>query len=380
MRTLYPGAVLLFYDYPQVFLGNDVVGTQYACMVCAESDDGPTYACTPVSQNRALQLLTGRLDLRTLFAQPELLEFYTASFPEGAEGSLVMHAAEYDQMPDSLLPEAGLLFQYQDEVAINAADLNTTVSYVSLGVPEAETSARIRSATLAQFLSIFQTTIRNFARFQAKLAKKPMKRDDDSFSADVFGFAKGSFTVKFRSSHPTDMFGEVPAFSAAMDRLSEFLKHIDNPDLAIHLLQSVKGHTASSLIKMLEFLAAHACPIKIEWATPSMRSADRAEARLGAIRELVAQCRARSDLSIEEVTIKGMLEAANHGAGTWTMVSEEDQELYSGGIHPESRATVSGMMILKTRYEFICEETIEVVKGTGKEVRQLSLKTVRVLD
>jgi hypothetical protein len=380
MKTLNPGAILLFYDYPQVFLGTDSVDTLYACMVSLENEDGPSYACTPVSRRSATELSQGRKDLRSVFEHPELPEFYKASFVDDLNGSLLMQPAGYTRMPVEMLPEAGLVFNFEDEVAISASDLNTTVSFVSLNVPEAATEARIRATTLAGFLGIYQTAIQYLARTQAKRAKRPLKRDDDSFSADVYGFAKGSFTVKFRGSNETDIFGEIPAFSAAMQKLTEFLLQVRNPAEALDFLQSVKGHTASSLIRLLEFLSTHTCPIKVEWATPSMRSAVRVEADLGAIRELVARCRERSDLSIEEVTITGRLEAARHGAGTWTMISEEDNEPYSGDIHPESSVTVSGMRIEQTRYQFVCEETIEVVNGTGKEVRHLALKTVKVLD
>lgn len=379
MRTLRPGAVLLFYDYPQVFVGTDEVDTRYVCMVTDEDEEGPSYLCTPISAAREAALLSGRFDLRTVFTRPEVADFHTAKFPSQSEGNLELTSALFDVVPPELLPAEGLVFDSYDEVALNAAELNTTVSHVSLGVPEASEGARIHSATLADFLAIFQTVVRNLARFQAKSAGNRLKRDDNSFSTDVYGFAHGSFTVKFRPSNGGDMFGETPAFSAALESLSDFLALTNRPDAAIEFLQSVRGHTAASLIRLLNFLAERSCPIKVRWATPSMSKASATSAQLATITELVSRCRQRSDLSVEEVTIVGLVLAADLDNNTWKLLGEQDKETYSGEIHPDSTATLRGMIITDARYEFKCEETIEVVQATGREIRRLFLRAVRRL-
>lgn len=379
MRYLRPSAVLLFYDFPQVFVGKDDVDTRHVCMVTHEGDDGPSYICTPISAARENDLLSGKLDLRSVFAQPEIIDLHIGQFSSQLEGELELTSARLDVVPQDLLPAEGLFFDSYDEVALNAAELNTTVSHVSLGVPEASEVARIHSSTLGDFLGIFQTVVRNLARFQANLAGKRLKRDDDSFNTDVYGFAKGSFTVKFRPSNGGDMFGEVPAFSAALESLSEFLALANNPDAAIEFLQTAKGHTAASLIALLGFLAEKSCPIDVKWATPSMIKSSRVSAPLSSIVELVSRCRQRSDLSIEEVKIVGSVLAADFDNNTWKLVSEQDKETYSGEIYPGSNATLRGMIITDARYEFICDETIEVVQATGREIRHLFLKSVKKL-
>ena len=378
-KSLRPILVLLFYDYPQVFIGLDDVGTNYVCMAVGEGDGVPTYLCVAISVNRKEELLRGVIDLRSAYSDPEIRDFYTAKSMGAEEVILRMESIPYLVVPEELLPETGLLFEEFDEVAVIAAELNTTVSYVSLGVPEAAETARIKSLTLASFLSIFQTTIKNLARISAKAAKNALKRDDDSFSADVFGFAKGSFTVKFRSSHSSDIFGDNPSFSTALAKLNEFLALADSPEKAIEFLQSVKGHTASSLIKFLVFLSENSCPIKVMWANPSMPSSSKTVTSLAAVKELVLLCKQRSDLSIEEMVIKGRISAADE-VGTWKIVSEDDQSIYSGEVHPESSVTLSGIILTNARYEFTCEEIVDVAKATGKETRKFLLRTVKKLD
>lgn len=380
MKKIRPQLVLLFYDLPQVFIAEDAVNGRYVCMLSEEKETGPVFICTPISSYRIGKLTGGELDLRTVFREPELEEFFTAEFSPDLDDSLTITNVTYGSLAEDILPDPGLTFDGFDEVSIKASELNTTVSYVSLGVPEASESARIKSTTLAGFLYIFQSAIKHFTRVSARAAKNALKRGDDSFYADVFGFAQGSFTVKFRSSHSSDMFGENPTFSAAMTQLNKFLSLSDSPTDAVMFLQGVKGHTASSLIKLLGFLSENSASIKLEWATPSMVSCQRSELSLEKIRNLVEVCRQRSDLVIEEVIIIGRVSMADQNIGTWKIVSESDQETYSGEIPAESNISLSGMVINDARYQFTCEEIVEVVTATGQEKRSLLLREIKKLQ
>jgi hypothetical protein len=379
MKKLLVEVVLLYYDYPQVFVGRDEVDSRYLCMITDDGELGPNFACMPVSRRRISELTSGRLDLRDAFEQPEVAEFYVAQFSQSADASLTMNNADYSEMPRHFLPAPGVIFEDYDEVSLTAAELNSTVSFVSLEVPESSDSTRIRSSTLAGFLNIFQAMVRNFGRVAARAAKKPLKRGDDSYSADVFGFAMGSFTIKFRSSHPSDLVGESPTLSAAMAQLNRFLAVSDDPDKAIAFLQSVRGHTASSLIKMLEFLLQHSSAIRVNWANPSMTSSQGAQMPLHAIKTLVEICRQRSDLSVEEVVIRGRVSKADVDAASWKIESDDDHEVYSGEISPGSGINLNGITITDALYEFTCQEVAEVVPATGQERKKLLLLSIKKL-
>jgi hypothetical protein len=344
-----------------------------------DSENGPIYSCVAISPARADMLTSGKIDLRSVFEAPELSEFYLAHFSASDHRTLAVEQANYTAFPANSLPGEGLVFNEFDEVAQAAAELNTTVSFVSLDVPEAAQSARIRSATLGGFLFIFQSIVRNLSRTVARTAKRPLKRDDDSFAADVFGFAQGSFKIKFRSAYPSDITGESPVFTIAMTEVQKFLASAANPAVAIEYLQSVKGHTASSLIKLLSFLSEHGAGIHMEWANPSMSSACRSRLELDNIRQLYEMCRQRTDLTVQEVVLRGRVDLAADKAGSWKIISEEDQEAYSGEILPGSKISLSGMIITNAVYEFTCEEHIETVSATGREIRRLLLKNYKKL-
>jgi hypothetical protein len=379
MRNLTPKLVLLFYDYPQVFIGMDCVDTLFICMAIEEADDGPVYVCTPISEKRRDLIVNGKMDLRSAFSQPEIEELYIAQ-PNGCtDESMSLKVADYSRMHNDILPESGLIFDCFDEVAIKAAELNTAVSYVSLGVPEASESARIKSTTLAGFLSVFQNAIKNLTKLAAKETNKKFAKDEESFCTDVFGFSMGSFTIHLRSSVESDIFGDNALLSKSLEKMNAFLALVDTPDQAILYLQSIKGHTASSLIKLLSFLSDNSCPIRHRWANPEMSTSNKSEVALQKIKGLAALCRNRSDLMIEEVTITGNFIGCDIGSTSWKIISEEDGKTYSGEIHPESSATMAGIIMKNARYKINCEELLEITSVTGKEVKRLRLRTFEKL-
>jgi hypothetical protein len=114
MKKLIPQIILLFYDYPQVFIGKNEVDTLFICMVTSETDSGPIYTCTPISIARKNQLISGMLDLRTVFSKPEAQEFYQAATSAEANDSIpefmLLTPLTYIMMPTNLLPAVGLYF------------------------------------------------------------------------------------------------------------------------------------------------------------------------------------------------------------------------------------------------------------------------------
>lgn len=380
MKKLIPQIILLFYDYPQVFIGKNEVDTLFICMVTSEADSGQIYTCTPISIARKNQLVSGLLDLRTVFSKPEVQEFYQAEPNTAANDFMLLTALPEIAMPINLLPAEGLYFDALDEVALKAAELNTTVSYVSLGVPEAHENVRIKSTTLAEFLNVYQNALKNLTKLTAKEMNKPLKRNDDPFCTDVFGFSMGSFTIHLRSSAESDLLGNNYLLAMSLEKMNNFLTLVDDPDQAILYLQSIKGRTASSLIKLLAFLTEKSCTIKHRWANPEMMVSAKSEVTLGKIKGLATLCKRRNDLLIEDVTITGIVSAANKDTNTWKIISDEDQITYSGAVHEDADVTLSGITIGSVRYKFHCEELSENITATGKEVSNLFLKKIDVLQ
>jgi len=342
-------------------------------MAIAEDEAGPIYLCTPISKKRHDKLVTSKIDLKEIYEKPEVGEFYKSIFSED-EDSLIIEKEFYNVCPSDYLPEEGLFFDNYDEVASKALEENTTVSYASLSPAEAIDSPRIRTSKLSEFLILYQNSIKYLTKLSAKEIKKSIPKNETPFSTDVFGFSYGSFTVQIRSSYDGDLLGDNALLSTAFAKLNMFLALTSNANEAIEYLRSVKGHTASSLIKLLEFMSNNSCPMKHQWASPSMGQSQSIKVELPHIHELVELCRQRDDLTKEKLELTGRFISANSKTGSWTLETD-DKETFTGTVSPESDVTLHGIIIEKQKYKVSCEEKIEVILGTSKEVKQFYITT-----
>lgn len=376
MKTIKLLHVLLDYDYPQVFVACDRIGVRYICMVSEVVDQGPAFLCVPVSGQRCDELLNGKIDLRTVYEAPELSEFYRAT-PNDLVEPFGIERALMDVVPQESLPEPGLTFSFNDEVLIKAQELNATVAYASLAVPESVREPRIRTRKLSAFLNIYQSVLRNLAKIAAKEAGKPIPKGENPYESDVFGFCFGSFTVQVRSAESSDLFGENKALVTAFQKLNEFLDTANNADTAVQFLSTVKGHAASSLIGLLNFISENDCQLTNRWSTPMMQSSSQSLIRVVSAQNIIQRCRQREDLSVESLELVGIVDSADATSGSWKILV--DGIAYSGGVKEGSGINLAGIT-LRNRYKFLCEEKIEMVLGTGREIKKISLIRFDLLE
>ncbi|EMQ5443031.1 hypothetical protein WHA67_004603 [Pseudomonas aeruginosa] len=361
--------VLLDYDYPQVFIASDLIGVRYVCMISEVAAQGPAFLCVPVSGRRCDDLLGGKIDLRQVYEEPEIPEFYLAT-PDDLIEPFDIERAQMEVVPQELLPEPGLAFSLNDEVLIKAQELNATVAYASLGVPESVREPRIRTRKLSAFLNIYQGVLRNLARAAAKAAGKPIPKGEDPYESDVFGFCYGSFTVQVRSAEPCDMLGENKALIIAFQTLNEFLDVAVNTDDAMQFLTKLKGHAASSLIGLLNFITENDCQLTNRWSTPGMHSSNQSRIRVATAQNIIQRCLLREDLSVESLELVGVVDSADATTGFWKIFV--NGVAYSGGVKEDSGINLAGIT-LRNRYRFRCEEKIEMLLGTGREIKKISL-------
>ena len=379
MDKITPTTVLMYYDFPQVFIGRSAVDQNYCCMIISEEESGPKYICTPISNHRSIELSTGRIDLRQVFEVPESAKFFHAYCEPSCEDAINLHLQDMVICPEALLPKAGLIFEEYDEVASKALELNATVSYASLSVPESEKQTRIRSTTLAQFLTHYQNAVKLIAKRTAKELRRQIGKDSNTHSLDVFGFSRGSFTVQLRSSNDGDLFADNHVLTTTLYSLGEFLENTENPDAAIEYLHSIKVHAASSLIRLLEFLDENKCPLKQQWATPRIGESRTSKTTVNGVRNLIEICKQRKDLTEVTVVLVGVVSTASINGNTWKLLNEEDGVQYSGDVQEGSNISMGGIVIQKKRYKFHCIERIDLNIGTGQEKTQLSVFDIEEL-
>jgi len=106
MEKIKPIIELLYYDYPQVFIGRNIEDQNYCCMVITENEFGPQYLCTPISDQRTQRISDGYIDLRDVYEYPEVNYFYLASYNEEDEESISLILQDYTSCPEEFLPNS----------------------------------------------------------------------------------------------------------------------------------------------------------------------------------------------------------------------------------------------------------------------------------
>ena len=105
MRTINPKQILVFYDEPILFTATDAVESLYLCLLSSIPDE---YDCTAIriSYGRLTEYLSKRVDLRTVFTNPEISGEYFRVTPDGEE-RLILSPLDEKDLTEDRLPEEG---------------------------------------------------------------------------------------------------------------------------------------------------------------------------------------------------------------------------------------------------------------------------------
>lgn len=378
-KTVQYVRTLVYYDAPQVFVAADVVGTNYLSLLVSQSGEGDRYVLVPVSEGRLSDFQSGRVDLRSVFTQPETDTFYSSVVP--VDGTLsTLSLAPISSIDESWLPDEGFFYETQgvtesDALAQEAISRNRAILHLALSPPEARTETKIDSYKLAEALGIFQSVVKYaYKRAMATLtpATRRLLGDPENYGMDVFAFSPGSFTIHFQSKIPADLVGYVNIVHAfrTVDDVTELLQ---DPERAVERIQVLRGHFASSYKRLLEYVVENNASLSYAWTTPEIGSPQQHRIPIGKAAELYELLSQVTDIGVEAVTLTGTLIKANTKTGAWTLRSIDDGREYHGRIKAGAAVSLKGMVLGENVYRFICEETITGVVGTGEEKKDLAL-------
>lgn len=116
--------ILVYYDCPQVFVAEDIVGTKYLCLLVSCEDSISKHICTKISDKRLLKFVLGDLDLRLIFEEPEIPEYYTF---DNLEESINADLYLKKQLPEEFLPQTGFTYKNDSLIFIQMAGRQSRV-------------------------------------------------------------------------------------------------------------------------------------------------------------------------------------------------------------------------------------------------------------
>ena len=105
--------MLLWHDTPQLFTAKDKIGGLYVCLAVEEKDGQSQFLAVAVSTNRLQELKTGKIDLYTVFAFPELETWFRISDFENDTFTIEPFS---EKIPESWLPMEEILFSASENI------------------------------------------------------------------------------------------------------------------------------------------------------------------------------------------------------------------------------------------------------------------------
>ena len=104
-----------YYDFPQIFVADDAMGTNYLCLLFAHDSDGFKYIGVQVSQQRLDTYIKGKLDLRDAYLSPEA---ENAVFLVTVKNQIITAARQLQpsEITEDMLPEKDYFFDVDDYI------------------------------------------------------------------------------------------------------------------------------------------------------------------------------------------------------------------------------------------------------------------------
>lgn len=373
---------IIFYDYPQVFVGKDQLGSEYLCYIIDDQDF--RFICTLLSRREISSFRFGEKSLREVVRDSEISEHYFINAHDLNGGFNEVDSVSHF-LDDHLLPTDIVRLKpfrvEEDSVLTRARTRNSTVLQVALEAPESEDRLQIESDRLKEFLSSFGGLVRQAykraLRNLSQAAKDALDISDGS-KMHVVGIFQGSFALEIESAKEADLFG-YSELSRAFEMIDRITSDTENPQKAIEVIKEFKGHFAGSYGKFLEFMVKNQTSVRYCWAHPNQSISTSRCINYKSISELLDLMNQSEQIGIETVTLVGRVQKADSRTRSWRVESEEDGKLYSGTVDKDSSVSVDGITIESKRYRLICEERIEESVGTGREKNLLYLVSIEEL-
>lgn len=338
--------MLVFYDIPQLFIARDVVGTHYICVNIESSSNADMYVGIQISQNRLYSLFAQKIDLRQVFIEPEIQEYYAIICEENQYE--VIDRREYIEEKD--LPSNGFFVHVDMDDAIEQEVIKLHKPVFYLGLEDEHSSPCVNVKAVSQILSSFDGLYSNLC--------SKLKMDKDSRSLKLYAEKAASYNMHFYADTTQDLFGN-SLVEDVFGYINKLFQYTTEAELVL-ALNNVRGYSLSHYKGLISALRTNKLSLKYKYLTPSVNShvvSYYVDAhQLGVIDEILR----RNDLdnieSVEFVGVFSMADATKEGSGKWTF-DYEDQD---GNLQKVTGDVIdvrllTGVNIKTKEYKILCD-------------------------
>lgn len=372
-------ATLVYHDGVQVFEAKDRIGGSYVAIAVDEDASGePLFAVVGVPPTQLQQFRLGKIDLLTLVSSESSQGWLAGALENSDTGVLQVNAEEMSgALPADYLPEKDfhILMPFAEGsdtlVRQEAARRGNLALAISVESPIPSDEHRLRVDDYSGLLFNIQSLVKHAYRKRISMIER-IKRTFDSLSPlldVVVPAATGSFKFVLVPAQQPGLFGGSDV-SYGLEVIDYLLGNANDPKDTLGRLQAYSGHTASAFVRLIRFMVEHNLAVKYTWASPA---SDEVTTRIVTQREaitLLEMLSATESLATERFSITGRLTKIDVKSETWRLDATDSSESYTGKVR--SGVSLDGL-IAGHLYRFDCEEVIEEVAGTGREIRTIFL-------
>lgn len=376
-RKLHIDRVLVYHDFPELFLAKDSVGLDYLCLLIQNESDAYEYCCVSISKSNLYKFLNGKLDLRQIFTDPEIREWWSAV--DTSEAQFTATILDIEQLQENYLPASGYFFtdERQDDVIREEVVEHENV-IIHLSLSDEYDNQSISIEDLGNFSRLYQSLVENAfkkAILNSQINDKKSFITTQNYSLRAFAASPGSFNLHLKSGAAKDIFGK-SIIEEGLRKIDDVIQNTDNETL-IEKLRTIKGHAISNYKRLLEKVINQNITFKYKWMSP-----DSPEIHQRTISQEYAQrvkeiLVLKDELSEEIKEFIGFVKQADVERGSWRITNEDDSKDYSG---ESDGRFLDGITLETVKYKFTCAEVVETLRVTEKEKTKYVLKTVEKLE
>lgn len=357
--------ILDFYDVPQLFLGRDVVGTKYLCLLYND-EDCCRYVAIRISSERLKTFLAKAIDLRSLLIAPEISDdYYIVSYYDD-----YYHLEKYihvGALPEDMLPDEGYFFDGEnDDTSIICEAIEHKHPVIHLGFEDVMNSHSIPVSTLSVLTTQYQSMVANCFK------KIDGTKDDRDFRLRVFAYSAASFNVHMYAESDLDLFGS-SRIDKTLYKLDSLLKCTTNEQLREFLIP-LKGHTIRSYKNFIKELIDNKIAVKYKWVSSISEGKVVAnKVGLPKLKEIYEVLSESSELDKEVKSFEGYLTGFWMSSCKWSLKLDSGEEV-SGKVRVPD--LLYGVVLGEVRYKITCEEILEQNNVSSKEKTTLILTDI----
>ena len=260
--------ILSFYDIPQLFTAQDIVGTFYIFLNVSAEDE---YLFFPVSAERLHKVVSWKISLREIIVENEVNYWYISKIDDFENISFSnLESIKINELIDSWLPEEEFtlredIIDAQDQYLVSLGQ-SRQKTIIDIALSDANDNMAIGIESLGLFLKSFQWLVRNLFRKKLKGAdsyERDIVQDSEYWVLNAIAVNPGSFRLSMEVETPIQIWETT--IEVVLNQMNAFFDSELDIDRLKYELRENPGHSITSLKKFVEILKSNNIQFEFAW-------------------------------------------------------------------------------------------------------------------